>query len=194
MRRLLAFLASLLLIWGCEELFPTEKPMISLDSDQAKSVTVSEDGGSFDVAFTSALSWTAEIVYSDGADGWASLNKTSGEGGYNIAKIKVAVQKNESGEERSAKLVIKSDTVSEEITFTQPAAEVNPGPGPGPEPEPAVFELTEGIDPNRYYTIEDIDEGIMQSVLGSQLIEGIPFHITEKRKCRIVFYNLEKED
>ena len=144
MRRLLAFLASLLLIWGCEELFPTEKPMISLDSDQAKSVTVSEDGGSFDVAFTSALSWTAEIVYSDGADGWASLNKTSGEGGYNIAKIKVAVQKNESGEERSAKLVIKSDTVSEEITFTQPAAEVNPGPGPGPEPEPAVFELTEG--------------------------------------------------
>lgn len=57
-----------------------------------------------------------------------------------------------------------------------------------------VFELTEGIDPNRYYTIEDIDEGIMQSVLGSQLIEGIPFHITEKRKCRIVFYNLEKED
>ena len=144
MRRLLAFLASTLLIWGCEELFPTEKPMISLDSDQAKSVTVSEDGGSFDVAFTSALSWTAEIVYSDGADGWASLNKTSGEGGYNIAKIKVAVQKNESGEERSAKLVIKSDTVSEEITFTQPAAEVNPGPGPGPEPEPAVFELTEG--------------------------------------------------
>ena len=142
MRRLLAFLASTLLIWGCEELFPTEKPMISLDSDQAKSVTVSEDGGSFDVVFTSALSWTAEIVYSDGADGWASLNKTSGEGGYNIAKIKVAVQKNESGEERSAKLVIKSDTVSEEITFTQPAAEVNPGPGPGPEP--AVFELTEG--------------------------------------------------
>lgn len=118
--------------------------MISLDSDQAKSVTVSEDGGSFDVAFTSALSWTAEILYSDGADGWASLNKTSGEGGYNIAKIKVAVQKNESGEERSAKLVIKSDTVSEEITFAQPAAEVNPGPGPGPEPEPAVFELTEG--------------------------------------------------
>ena len=51
MRRLLAFLASTLLIWGCEELFPTEKPMITLDSDQAKSVTVSGDGESFDVAF-----------------------------------------------------------------------------------------------------------------------------------------------
>lgn len=138
MKKLFALIFSAFLLLGCEELFPTEKPMITLDSDQGKNVTVSGDGDSFEVAFTSALAWTTEIIYSDGTDGWASLNKTSGQGGYNIAKVKIAVKKNESGADRSAKFVIKSDTISEEITFTQPAAEVNPGP------EPDVFKLTEG--------------------------------------------------
>ena len=122
MRRLFAFLASTLLIWGCEVLFQKEPPIITLDSDQSKDVAVSAEGESFNVSFTSSLAWTSEVVYSGGTEDWISVDKTSGEGGYAIVKIKVTVLKNESGAERSARLVIKSDTVSEEITVIQSAA------------------------------------------------------------------------
>ena len=142
MKRLFAFLASLLLLVGCEELLPKEKPVITLDPDQSTSVTVDAEGGSFDVHFTSALPWSVEIVYSGGSDGWAGISKSSGEGGYTIEKVQVIVQKNESDVKRSAKLVIKSDTVTEEVSFTQSAATTDPGNGQ--DPEPAVFKLTEG--------------------------------------------------
>lgn len=142
MKRLFAFLASLLLLVGCEELLPKEKPVITLDPDQSTSVTVDAEGGSFDVHFTSALPWSVEIVYSGGSDGWAGISKSSGEGGYTIEKVQVIVQKNESDVKRSAKLVIKSDTVTEEVFFTQSAATTDPGNGQ--DPEPAVFKLTEG--------------------------------------------------
>ena len=142
MKRLFAFLASLLLLVGCEELLPKEKPVITLDPDQSTSVTVDAEGGSFDVHFTSALPWSVEIVYSGGSDGWAGISKGSGEGGYTIEKVQVIVQKNESDVKRSAKLVIKSDTVTEEVSFTQSAATTDPGNGQ--DPEPAVFKLTEG--------------------------------------------------
>ena len=142
MKRLFAFLASLLLLVGCEELLPKEKPVITLDPDQSTSVTVDAEGGSFDVHFTSALPWSVEIVYSGGSGGWAGISKGSGEGGYAIEKVQVIVQKNESDVQRSAKLVIKSDTVTEEVSFTQSAATTDPGHGK--DPEPAVFKLTEG--------------------------------------------------
>lgn len=142
MKRLFAFLASLLLLVGCEELLPKEKPVITLDPDQSTSVTVDAEGGSFDVHFTSALPWSVEIVYSGGSDGWVGISKGSGEGGYTIEKVQVIVQKNESDVKRSAKLVIKSDTVTEEVSFTQSAASTDPGNGQ--DPEPAVFKLTEG--------------------------------------------------
>ena len=142
MKRLLAFLSSMLLIWGCDEPLPEVQPLITLDSDQARSVTVSAEGDLFYVSFTSALAWTSEIVFSDGAGDWARHDRPSGEGGYAIEKIMVSVAKNDSGKERSAKLVIKSDTLTEMITFTQPATAIVPGPGPGPEP--AVFNLVEG--------------------------------------------------
>lgn len=142
MRRFVLILASLLLLVGCEELLPKEKPVITLDPDQSTSVTVDAEGGSFDVHFTSALPWSVEIVYSGGSGGWAGISKGSGEGGYAIEKVQVIVQKNESDVQRSAKLVIKSDTVTEEVSFTQSAATTDPGHGQ--DPEPAVFKLTEG--------------------------------------------------
>ena len=116
--------------------------MITLDSDQAKDVTVSAEGESFNVSFTSSRSWTAEIVYSGDTEDWAGVDKSGGEGGYTIVKIKVTVQKNESDAARSATLVIKSGTVSEEIAFTQDPFEADPGSDPDPVPEP-VFRLSE---------------------------------------------------
>lgn len=142
MRRFVLILASIFLLVGCEELLPKEKPVITLDPDQSTSVTVDAEGGSFDVHFTSALPWSVEIVYSGGSGGWAGISKGSGEGGYAIEKVQVIVQKNESDVQRSAKLVIKSDTVTEEVSFTQSAATTDPGHGK--DPEPAVFKLTEG--------------------------------------------------
>ena len=141
MKRLLAFLSSMLLILGCDEPLPEVQPLITLDSDQARSVTVSAEGDVFYVSFTSALAWTSEIVFPGGAGDWARPDKPAGEGGYAIAKVMVSVAKNDSGAERSARLVIKSGTVAEEITFTQPAASTDPGPGPGPETP--VFKLIE---------------------------------------------------
>lgn len=143
MKRLLAFLSSMLLILGCDEPLPEVQPLITLDSDQARYVTVSAEGDVFYVSFTSALAWTSEIVFPGGAGDWARPDKPAGEGGYAIAKVMVSVAKNDSGAERSARLVIKSGTVAEEITFTQPAASTDPGPGPGPGPETPVFKLTE---------------------------------------------------
>lgn len=131
----------MLLILGCDEPLPEVQPLITLDSDQARYVTVSAEGDVFYVSFTSALAWTSEIVFPGGAGDWARPDKPAGEGGYAIAKVMVSVAKNDSGAERSARLVIKSGTVAEEITFTQPAASTDPGPGPGPEAP--VFKLTE---------------------------------------------------
>ncbi len=51
-----------------------------------------------------------------------------------------------------------------------------------------VFELKEGIDLSAEYEIEDIDIGPVKTVTGQQLADGLPFEITEKRTCRIVFY------
>lgn len=139
MRRFVLILASIFMFWACVE---KEQPMITLGENQARTVEVAAGGGSFDVHFTSALPWSVEIVYSGGSDGWAGISKGSGEGGYAIEKVQVIVQKNESDVQRSAKLVIKSDTVTEEVSFTQSAATTDPGHGQ--DPEPAVFKLTEG--------------------------------------------------
>jgi thiol-disulfide isomerase/thioredoxin len=138
MKRLFAFLSSMLLILGCDEPLPEVQPLITLDSDQARSVTVSAEGDVFYVSFISALAWTSEIVFSEGAGDWARHDRPAGEGGYEIAKVMVSVAKNDSGKERSAKLVIKSDALTEMITFTQPATAIDPGPGP------TVFNLVEG--------------------------------------------------
>ena len=119
MKRLLAFLMSLLLLIGCEEVQPAQEAMITLDSEQTGNYIISSDGGSFDVSFTSVLDWTAGIVYESGGEGWASLNKTSGKGGYDIARLKVTVQNNQNAENRSARLVIESEDKSVKITFTQ---------------------------------------------------------------------------
>ena len=143
MKRLLFFILSVLMIWSCGEILPEEQPMITLDPDQPAVMAVAAAGESFDIIFTSSMAWTTEVVYSDNDSGWIRLNKTEGDGGVTIAKVKVTVSKNELEKPRSAKLVIKSDTISEEISFIQEAAKVEPEPEPEPEPE-VVFNLSDG--------------------------------------------------
>ncbi len=45
-----------------------------------------------------------------------------------------------------------------------------------------------GIDKDATYVLEDADLGVLGEVSGSELIEGWPLEIKEKRSCRIVFY------
>ena len=130
---------SLILAFACEEEKPVQEALITLDSEQETDVTVPSDGGSFDVSFTSALDWTAEIEYVSGGEGWASLNLTSGKGGYSIARLKVNVQKNGESDPRSAKVVITSGVKNAEVSFTQDG---DKGFLPGPNPD-LVFRLTE---------------------------------------------------
>jgi len=130
---------TLLLVFGCEGLQPAQEAVITLDSEQKTEISLSSDGGAFDVSFTSALDWTAEIVYVSGGEGWASLNLTSGKGGYSIARLKVNVQKNGESDPRSAKVVITSGAKKAEVSFTQ---DEDKGFLPGPNPD-LVFRLTE---------------------------------------------------
>lgn len=130
---------TLLLIFGCEEVQPAPEAMITFDSEQQTDISIPSDGETFDVCFTSALDWTAEIVYISGGEGWASMNLTSGKGGYSIARLKVNVQKNSESEPRSAKVVITSETKKATVSFTQ---EGHKGLLPGPDKD-LVFRLTE---------------------------------------------------
>ena len=139
MKKLFTFFMTLLLVFGCEGLQPTPEAMITLDSEQQTDISIPSDGETFDVCFTSALDWTAEIVYVSGGDGWASMNLTSGKGGYSIARLKVNVQKNSESEPRSAKVVITSETKKATVSFTQ---EGHKGLLPGPDKD-LVFRLTE---------------------------------------------------
>lgn len=139
MKRLFALIMTLLLVFGCEGLQPAQEAVITLDSEQKTEISLSSDGGAFDVSFTSALDWTAEIVYMSGGEGWASMNPTSGKGGYSIARLKINVQKNSGSDPRSAKVVITSGTKTAVITFKQ---EEHKGLLPGPDQD-FVFRLTE---------------------------------------------------
>lgn len=139
MKRLFALIMTLLLAFGCEGLQPAQEAVITLDSEQKTEISLSSDGGTFDVSFTSALDWTAEVVYMSGGEGWASMNPTSGKGGYSIARLKINVQKNSGSDPRSAKVVITSGTKTAVITFKQ---EEHKGLLPGPDQD-LVFRLTE---------------------------------------------------
>lgn len=130
---------TLLLVFGCEGLQPTPEAMITLDSEQQTDISIPSDGETFDVCFISALDWTAEIIYISGGEGWASMNLTSGKGGYSIARLKVNVLKNSESEPRSAKVVITSETKKATVSFTQ---EGHKGLLPGPDKD-LVFRLTE---------------------------------------------------
>lgn len=130
---------SLILAFACEEEKLVQEAVITLDPEQETDISVPSYGETFDVCFTSALDWTAEIVYGSGGEGWASLNLTSGKGGYSITRLKVNVQKNGESDPRSAKVVITSGAKKAEVSFTQDG---DKGFLPGPNPD-LVFRLTE---------------------------------------------------
>lgn len=85
------------------------------------------------LSIASEYAWTIEIDYlsPEGAEGWCSLSKTSGEGNENVI---MSFGKNPLKESRSLSLSVKFPRESIDLTFTQLAE----GEKPEPKPEPDI--------------------------------------------------------
>ena len=116
------FLIPLALSWSCvttpEEPDPDPTPdpdttvtaKIDLKSDSA--IILSDDGGSSEAVFTSALEWEASS-----SESWLTVNPTSGQAGD--ATITLTAGKNTGYDSRSANVTISSGIASKTIKVTQ---------------------------------------------------------------------------
>ena len=91
-----------------------QKPSITIDSNTLSSFT--EDGGKGTISFTASEAWSAEIINTR-ADSWISIHPTSG--GAGEATITVTTEPNDTPDDRSATIVIKSGTVEKTVKISQ---------------------------------------------------------------------------
>lgn len=122
MKKLFLLFASLATMVACTESEtggdePTpqpQKPSITIDSNTLSSFT--EDGGKGTISFTASEAWTAEVINTR-ADSWVSIHPTSG--GAGEANITVTTEPNDTPDDRSATIVIKSGTVEKTVKISQ---------------------------------------------------------------------------
>ena len=88
-------------------------PEITLDATTANFTT---EGGSTIVTFTSSDAWTVETI-NNRADGWCSVSPTSGSAGN--AKITITATANDTTDDRTATVIIKSGTTQKTIAVSQ---------------------------------------------------------------------------
>lgn len=84
--------------------------------NETATVDFATEGGSYTISFSSTEAWSAAVVNSR-ADEWVSIYPTEGEAGD--ATITVTTQPNDTPDDRSATIVIKAGTVSENIVVSQ---------------------------------------------------------------------------
>ena len=122
MKKLFLLFASLATMVACTESEtggdePTpqpQKPSITIDSNTLSSFT--EDGGKGTISFTASEAWSAEVINTR-ADSWVSIHPTSG--GAGEATITVTTEPNDTPDDRSATIVIKSGTVEKTVKISQ---------------------------------------------------------------------------
>ena len=123
MKRLILLFTAIFLVCSCEfietSLELIDKSDIVLAQGQKTDFALPGVEDDFNVSFTSSKEWRADIVYKGAADGWASLNRTSGNGGEGKVVINVSVDENTTGSDRSAFLMITSGRKSVEVSFAQ---------------------------------------------------------------------------
>ena len=90
-----------------------KQPEITLNATVSN---FSTDGGSSEITFTSSAAWTAEAI-NDRADGWCSVSPTSGSAGN--GKITITTTANDTTDDRTATVVIKSGTTQKTIAVSQ---------------------------------------------------------------------------
>lgn len=88
-------------------------PTITLDTSTSNFTT---DGGSNTITFTSSDPWTANVVNTR-ADNWCTISPTSG--GAGSAKITVTTTANDTPDDRSASIIIKSGSTQKTIKVSQ---------------------------------------------------------------------------
>lgn len=86
---------------------------ITLDAAAANFTT---EGGSIIVTFTSSDAWTAEVI-NNRADEWCSISPASGSAGD--AKITITTTVNDTTDDRTATVIIKSGTTQKAIAVSQ---------------------------------------------------------------------------
>ncbi len=121
MKKLLCLLFALMAIIACSESGTEDgggqekpkHPEVTLD---ATTVDFTTDGGSSVVTFTTSDAWTAEAI-NNRADAWCSVSPTSGNAGN--AKITIAATANNTTDDRTATIVIKSGSTQKTIAVSQ---------------------------------------------------------------------------
>lgn len=122
MKRLLFLFASIAMMVACTESEtggdePTpqpQKPTITIETPTQPSFA--EEGGEGTISFTASEAWTAEVINTR-ADSWVSIHPTSG--GAGEANITVTTEPNDTPDDRSATIVIKSGTVEKTVKISQ---------------------------------------------------------------------------
>lgn len=118
MKKLAFYLLALTTFFACTKGADDIVPEIKLETS---SVDFTEEGGSSTINFTSADSWTAEVTNNSG-DAWCSVSPTSGSAGN--VKIVITAVANDTTDDRTANVFIKSGTISKKISVTQGASKI----------------------------------------------------------------------
>ena len=90
-----------------------KQPQITLETTTAD---FSTDGGSNVIIFTATDAWTAEVINTR-ADAWCSITPTSGSAGS--SKITISTTVNDTTDDRTATIIIKSGSVQKSINVSQ---------------------------------------------------------------------------
>lgn len=93
-----------------------EKPKVPEITLDATAVNYTTDGGSTVVTFTSSDAWTAEAI-NNRADAWCSVSPTNGSAGN--SQVTITTTANDTTDDRTATVVIKSGTIQKTIAVSQ---------------------------------------------------------------------------
>ena len=110
MKKLFFALFAILALVGCSD---DRIDQITIDTTSANFATA---GGSTTITFASSGAWTAEVV-NGGANAWCSVSPASGKAGN--AEICITATANDTADNRTATVVIKSGAVEQTISITQ---------------------------------------------------------------------------
>ena len=135
MKKLLCALFAILVLAGCEEQIKDPEPRLEISPDQPTRYTVPYTGGTYEVVFTSATEWRAEVGYIHSKQGWVLLDRSKGNGGQEPECVVVTVSENPDSDLREAELQLISGPHVIHILFSQERAIQQNPEDPGQNPD-----------------------------------------------------------
>lgn len=123
MKKLFLYLSAILLLASCEDPLPEnnqdDNPPQEVKAEikvEVNSLSFTQEKGNQTLSFTSTADWTAEVINTR-ADSWCIISPQKG--GAGNAKITVNTTANETPDDRTASIVIRSGTISKTVTISQ---------------------------------------------------------------------------